>query len=270
MRALPTIAMQSGRRMPVMGLGTWELTDDTANAVAHAISLGYTMIDTSGDYGTQRGVGEGIRRAGVDRGDVFVVTKVEEDEDAFRAARRNVGELEFDYADLILIHRPPEEGVGSALWQGLIKARNEGLAREIGVSNYSVGQIEQLVEKTAVVPAVNQIEWSPFGHSKDMLSFCRENRIVLQAYSPLTRTERLDDKRLARIAAWHRRTPAQVMIRWNLQLGTVPLPKANRAAHQRENIDVFDFELGEEEMIALNELNERYSALGELSYVQEE
>jgi diketogulonate reductase-like aldo/keto reductase len=252
--------------MPALGLGTWELTDDTEGAVKHALGLGYTMIDTSGDYGTQGGVGEGIRKDGVDRDSVYVVTKVEEDEDSYRAARRNVEELGTGYADLILIHRPPDKGVGRELWQGLVKARSDGLARDIGVSNYSVAQIEELVEKTAVVPAVNQVEWSPFGHSKEMLDFCRENRIVLQAYSPLTRTERLDDSTVAKIARKHRKTPAQVLIRWNIQLGTVPLPKANRAEHQSENLDVFDFELAEEELVALNELNERYSALGELPY----
>ena len=259
-----SVVLQSGRRMPALGLGTWQLTKDTADSVARALQFGYSMIDTSGDYGTQPGVGEALRDA--DGEPVFIVTKVEENEDAYAAARRNVEELRLERADLILIHRPPERGVGSELWRGLVKAKNDGLTNEIGVSNYSVEQIELLVEKTAVVPAVNQVEWSPFGHSKEMLAFCRDNGIVLQAYSPLTRGQRLDDPTLGRIARRHRKSPAQVLLRWNLQLGTVPLPKAARIEHQRENLDVFDFELDEEEIVALNGLNERYSALGELPY----
>jgi diketogulonate reductase-like aldo/keto reductase len=224
------------------------------------------MIDTSGDYGTQPGVGEGIRSSGRDRSTVYVVTKVEEDEDAYDAARRNVAELGFDYVDLLLIHRPPPDGIGHELWRALMRARREGLARDIGVSNYDIDQIEELAQSTGESPAVNQIEWSPFGHSDRMRNYCREHAIVLQAYSPLTRTERLDDDTLVAIADRHHKTPAQVLLRWSLQTGAVPLPKANRAEHQRENLDVFDFRLGSEDIDELAALNEHYSALGELAY----
>jgi diketogulonate reductase-like aldo/keto reductase len=263
MQEVPTLPLRSGRRMPAIGLGTWELTDGTVESVRDALRLGYRMIDTSGDYGTQRDIGTALRADGTDRGSVFIVTKIEEDEDAYAAVRRNLAELGVDYADLVLIHRPPPRGVGMRLWQGLVRAANDGLCREIGVSNYDVGQIEELVEKTGVVPAVNQVEWTPFGHSKELLSFSRANRILLQAYSPLTRAERLDDERLGKIARRYRKSPAQILIRWNLELGTVPLPKAGRQDHRRENLDVFDFELDEPEIVELNELNDRWSALGE-------
>jgi 2,5-diketo-D-gluconate reductase A len=263
---MPFVELHTGRRMPALGLGTWELTSATAKAVADALELGYRMIDTSGDYGTQPGVGEGVRGHGADRSTLFVVTKVEEDEDAFEAARKNVAELGLEYADLILIHRPPENGVGRELWKGLMRARDEGLARDIGVSNYDVDQIEELTRSTGELPAVNQIEWSPFGHSERMRMFCRERGIVIQAYSPLTRTERLDDEPLVEIARRHGKSPAQVLIRWSLQSGAVPLPKASRAEHRRENLDVFDFRLGDEDMARLDALNEHYSALGELAY----
>lgn len=266
MARMPTVSLRTGNRMPVLGLGTWELTHETAESTAHALRLGYRMIDTSGDYGTQPGIGDGIRSHGVDRESVYVVTKVEEDEDAFEAARRNVRELGFDYADLILIHRPPEDGVGVDLWRGLARAREQGIARDIGVSNYDIEQIEELTRATGERPVVNQIEWSPFGHSERMRRYCRENGIVIQAYSPLTRTERLDDEKLVEIAQRNRKTPAQVLIRWSLQSGTVPLPKAGRQDHQHENLDVFDFRLGDEDMGGLDALNEHYSALGELAY----
>jgi diketogulonate reductase-like aldo/keto reductase len=196
------------------------------------------------------------------------VTKVEEDEDAFAATRRNLDELGLEYADLMLIHRPPPSGVGRGLWEGLIRAREDGLARDIGVSNYSVEQIEELVDATGERPVVNQIEWSPFGWSREMLDYCRGCGIVVQAYSPLTRTRRLGDERLAELAAEYDGTPAQLLLRWNLQLEVAPLPKANRAEHLKENLGIFEFEIGDDHMAELNTLNEHYSSLGwSLAYV---
>ena len=265
MNTQSTIALRAGARMPVLALGTWELTDDTAGTVAHALDIGYRMIDTACDYGSQRGIGEALRRQGK-RNDVYLVTKVEETDDAYQATKNYLGEIGVDYTDLMLIHRPPDEGVGEALWAGLVRARKEGLARDIGVSNYSIEQMQALARATGEMPVVNQIEWSPFGYSTAMLEFCKRNDIVIQAYSPLTRTERLGDRRLKEIAARYRRTPAQILIRWNLQLGTVPLPKANQQRHLEENIDVFEFEITDEDMSVLGGLNERYSSLGSLAY----
>jgi diketogulonate reductase-like aldo/keto reductase len=266
MKPQSTVTLRSGHKMPVIGLGTWELTKRTAATIARALDLGYPMIDTSGDYGTQPGIGEGIRREEAERDQIYVVTKVEETDDAYEATRKNLRELGLDYADLVLIHRPPDTGVGETLWEGLMRARDEGLTRDIGVSNYAVEQIEDLSEKTDEVPAVNQIEWSPFGHSDRMLDYCRINNIVIQAYSPLTRTTRLDDATLGEVASRYGKTPPQILVRWNLQRGTVPLPKANRVAHLEENLDVFDFEITDEDMARLSALNEHYSSLGELPY----
>jgi 2,5-diketo-D-gluconate reductase A len=161
----------------------------------------------------------------------------------------------------MLIHRPPATGAGVELWRGLIRASDEGLTRDIGVSNYSTRQLEALVEATGAVPTVNQIEWTPFGWSPEMLAYCRGRGIVVQAYSPLTRAARLGDSRLARIAAGYSKTAAQILIRWNLQSGVVPLPKAGQPAHLRENIQVFDFEISDSDMAELNALNEHWSAL---------
>ncbi len=258
-----TIKLSSGRELPVIALGTWQLTADTAGSVQRALELGYRMIDTSGDYGTQPGVGEGIRRSGLARDAIFVVTKVEEDDDAYEATKRNLVELGLDFADLMLIHRPPRHGAGENLWAGLIRARNEGLARDIGVSNYSIEQMKRLYDGSGEVPAVNQIEWTPFGWSPEMLEFCGTEHIVIQAYSPLTRAERLDDEVLREISSQYGKTPAQCLLRWDLQQGVVPIPKANKEEHQAENLDVFDFELAEGDMTRLNELNRLASALGE-------
>jgi 2,5-diketo-D-gluconate reductase A len=261
------IRLHTGRQMPALGLGTWQLTKDTAGTVAAALGLGYRMIDTSGDYGTQPGIAEGLRKSSVDRRDLYLVTKVEEDEDAYEATRKNLAELAQDYADLMLIHRPPSDGAGEELWRGLIRAKKEGLTRDIGVSNYATPQIDALIEATGEVPVVNQIEWSPFGFSSAMQRYAAANGMVIQAYSPLTRSTRLDDETLAEIGAQHGKSPAQVLLRWDLQRGTVPLPKANRRVHLEEDIDVFDFQLGRAEMASLDQLNERYSSLGHLPYV---
>lgn len=261
-----TRMLATGREMPILGLGTWQLTDDTADAVLSALELGYRMLDTSGDYGTQPGIRDAIRRSGIPREEIFIVTKIEEDEDAYESARRNVAELGLDYADLILIHRPPPYGAGEELWEGLIRARDECVTSDIGVSNYSMDFIQTLVAATGEAPVVNQIEWSPFGWSEEMLRYCRDKDIIIQAYSPLTRGERLDEPILKEIAAACGKTPAQILLRWGVELGTVPIPKANRRDHQAENLNIFDFELSADEKAALASLNERYSALGALPY----
>lgn len=268
MDADTTITLRTGRKMPVIGLGTWQLLKNTAGVVCKALQMGYRMIDTSGDYGTQPGVGQGMADSGLDRGSVYLVTKVEEYENSYAAAKNNLRQLGKAYVDLLLIHRPPEGEVGVELWEGLIKSRQDGLTKDIGVSNYTVGQIQDLIDESGEVPAVNQIEMSPFGYSEEMLEFCRDNNITIQAYSPLTRGERLDDDTLVEIAEKHGKTSAQVMIRWCIEMGAVPIPKANDIAHASENLDVFDFELDKDDMESLCSLNEEFSALGrQLAYI---
>ena len=259
-----TVTLHGGREMPVLGLGTWQLRNDTRGTVEEALRLGYRLIDTSGDYGTQRGIGEALRHTEIDRDRIYLVTKVEEDEDAYEATRRNLDQLGQEYADLMLIHRPPRTGAGVELWEGLIRARDEGLARDIGVSNYAAEQIEELVRATGETPAVNQVEWTPFGWSRELLDWSTERGIVIQAYSPLTRARRLGDERLSAVAERYGTTAAQVLLRWNLQLGTVPLPKANRREHLIENLDVFGFELADADLDELNRLNELASSLASL------
>jgi diketogulonate reductase-like aldo/keto reductase len=246
--------------MPILGLGTWQLRN-TAQAVRQALELGYSMIDTSGNYGTQPGIAEGIAASGVDRSELYVVTKVENDEDAYQATLQNLKELRIDYADLVLIHWPPAHSSGEELWHGLLRAQQDGLSKDIGVSNYDERQIEDLIRDSGEVPVVNQVEWSPFAFDGEMLDFCREERIVMQAYSPLTRANRIDDEQLAEIAEKYSKSATQLLIRWNLQLGVVPIIKATSVEHQNENINVFDFEITNEDMQILNSMSEAYSSL---------
>ena len=267
LQPVSTVRLSSGAHMPCLGLGTWQLKHQTSETVLQALEAGYRMIDTSGDYHTQRGIGEALRAFGAPRKSLFLVTKVEENDDAYEAVRRNLAELKLEYVDLVLIHRPPDGGVGEVLWQELRRAKRDRLTREIGVSNYSIEQIEELVYRTGELPVVNQIEWTPFGHSPRMLDFCHDNGIVIQAWSPLTHGRRLNDDKLAAMAARYGRTPAQLLIRWNLQLGVVPLPKANHVQHQRDNLHVLDFEISQADMAKLRAMNEHYSALGRLRYV---
>lgn len=261
------ISLRSGHGMPVLGLGTWQLVNDTAETIVGALEAGYRMIDTAVDYGSQAGIGKALHETGVGRDDIFVVTKIEETDAPLDGVVRDLSEMGLPYADLTLIHRPPPDGAGEQLWDGLIRARDEGLVRDIGVSNYSAAQIDRLVDASGEVPAVNQVEWTPFGHDDALFDHHRRHGIVLMAYSPLTRGERLEDVTLREIARRHGKTPAQVLIRWSLQRGAVPIPKANRPDHCCENLDVFNFDLERDEMERLAGLNVRWSALGGLPYV---
>lgn len=249
--------------MPRLGLGTWELKTDTADIIAQALAMGYQMIDTSGDYGTQPGIGKGLKESGATRDSVYIVTKIEETDDAYEATIKNLDELQLEYVDLVLIHRPPSDGVGENLWRGLIRAKQDSLTRDIGVSNYSEEQIQNLADVTGEIPAVNQIEWSPFGWSEEMYDYCHVNNIVIQAYSPLTRGKRLSDGILQEIADRYAKTPAQIVLRWCIQADVVPLPKANQLQHLEDNLEVFDFVLSVDDMVVLNGMNEQYSALGD-------
>jgi diketogulonate reductase-like aldo/keto reductase len=260
------LTLNTGRKIPIMGLGTWELTSDTADVISYALALGYPMIDTSSDYGSQPGIGEGIKKSGETRESFCIVTKVEETDDAYDRVKSNLSELQLEYADLMLIHRPPENGVGEDLWEDLIKAQKEGLVKDIGVSNYRSDQIDKLIEASGITPVVNQIEWTPFGHSDEMKKYCDGKKILIMVYSPLTRETKIDT-RLKKMADKYSKTCEQMLIRWNIQQGVIPIPKANEKEHLEEDIDVFNFEITEKDIQLLNSFNEDYSALGSLPYI---
>jgi len=262
-----SLVLASGNRMPLLGLGTRDLHVHTVDTVCSALELGFRMLDTAPEYHTQRGIGDAIRACGFERHEIFVITKVEPHEDAYAAIHRNLAQMKLQYVDLALVRGVAGQDIGDMAWHGLRRAKRDGLTRDIGVSSFPIDHVEELVYRTGEMPAVNQLEWSPFGHSPRMLDFCRDNGIIIQAWSPLTRTHRLNDDKVGHMAARYGKTPAQLLIRWNLQLGVVPLPKANHVQHLSENLNVFDFEITPPDMAKLNALNVHYSARDHLGYV---
>lgn len=259
--------LPSGNRMPLLGLGTRDLNFHTADTVCSALELGFRMLDTSPEYHTQRGIGDAMRACGFERHELFVITKVEPHGDTCAAIQKNLAQLRLEYADLALVQGVAPQDAGDQAWQGLRRAKRDGLAHDIGVSGYTIDAVEELVYRTGEMPAVNQLEWSPFGHSPRMLDFCRDNGILILAASPLTHARRLNDDKAGAMAARYGKTTAQLLIRWNLQNGVVPLPKANHVEHLRENLNVFDFEITPLDMARLNGLNEHFSARDNLGYL---
>lgn len=250
------VTFDSGGRMPLVGFGTWQLSDGGAlSATAAALEAGYRHLDTATIYGNEEQVGRALRESGVAREEVFVTTKCPPDlaDRALDTLRQSLDLLGTDHVDLWLIHWTPEDGVGVGMWETFVKAREVGLARDIGVSNYRAGQIDELVSATGVTPVVNQVKWSPLLFKPHVLAEHRERGIALEGYSGL-RGGTLTDPTITAIAERLGRTPAQVIVRWHLQHGVIVIPKSQDPARIRANADVAGFELPEEDMAAMDAL----------------
>ena len=242
--------------MPLVGFGTWQLRGEEATrATAAALELGYRHLDTATVYRNEREVGAGLRESGLAREQVFVTTKVlPRAAPAVDRLHESLDLLDTDHVDLWLIHDAPGDGVGADLWEALISAREDGLARDIGVSNYSLAQIDQLVQETGTTPAVNQIEWSPLLFDRATLKGHRERGIVLEGYSAL-RGGALRHPVVAEIAERLGRTPAQVIIRWHVEHEVVVIPKSRDRGRIAANADVDDFSLSADDVAALDALS---------------
>ncbi len=255
-RQVPTVTLTKGAGMPLLGLGTWQSSGAEAyESVRKALDIGYRHVDTATAYGNEREVGRAVRESGVPRADVFVTTKLPPD-DADRADEvitASLRQLELEYVDLWLIHWPPDKQARPDTWQRLLDARERGLAREVGVSNYSLEQIDELGQATGERPAVNQIEWAPKLFDADVLAGHEQRGVVLEGYSPFRSTD-LDDEVLTSIAGDHGKTAPQVVLRWHLQHGIVAIPKSARAERIAANFDVLDFELTPDQMVAIDGL----------------
>lgn len=260
MAQAPTVTLLDGNALPRLGFGTWPLDDRAARAaVGIALEQGYRLIDSAARYDNERGVGQAIAESELPREEIVVTTKLPGADHgydaalaAFEESRRRLG---VDYVDLYLIHWPlPAIDRYVETWRAFVHLRDEGLVRSIGVSNFTPQQIERIADATGVLPAVNQVELHPAFAQDELRAWHAERGIVVESWRPLGRGE-LDDPAIARIAAAHGRTPAQVVLRWHTQVGAVPIPKSATPQRIAENIAVFDFELSDGELAAIAELD---------------
>jgi diketogulonate reductase-like aldo/keto reductase len=256
--------LSDGGRMPWVGLGVYRLTGRPClRAVAHALAVGYRHIDTAAFYGNEEDVGRALRESGVPREQVFVTTKLWNSDQgyasAIRACDESLAKLGLDYVDLYLIHWP-ETGRRLDSWRALTELRQQGKCRSIGVSNYTIAHLKELMAHSEVLPAVNQVEFSPFLFQRDLLDFCRSQAIQLEAYCPLTRGRKLGDPAVGTVARRHGKTPAQVLLRWALQHQVVVIPKSEQPARIAENAALFDFALDERDMGTLDALDAGFRA----------
>jgi len=251
----PTLTLPGGA-IPVLGLGTWQAQGGVAErAVSAALQLGYRHVDTATMYRNQAEVGRALSTVGIDRDDVFVTTKLPPER--VGRERRTLTEslvaLNLDHLDLWLVHWPPGGGAAPRTWEAFRSARDEGLVRSIGVSNYSIAQIDELIEATGEAPAVNQIPYSPSDHDPRLLAAHRERGVVVEGYSPLKRSD-LRSPALVDAAAAHGVTAAQVVLRWHVQHDVVVIPKSTDRDRIAANLDVFGFELTSQEMARIDAL----------------
>jgi len=231
----------------------------TRDAVKWAVELGYRLFDTASFYHNEKQVGEALRATGIPRSDVFLTTKLWDAhqgyDEALRACERSLKELQTDYVDLYLLHWPVG-GKRAQSWRALERLLEEGTCRAIGVSNFTVRHLRELGETAQTLPAVNQVELSPFLYQKELLAYCHEHAIQVESYSPLARGRRLTERELLRVSAKHGKTPAQVLIRWALEHDLIVIPKSVSRKRIGENRDVFGFRLDADDVAALDALDE--------------
>jgi diketogulonate reductase-like aldo/keto reductase len=256
-----TRKLNSGAEIPVLGLGVYQTPPGkiTQEAVKFALKIGYRHVDTASLYGNEEDVGKGVRDSGVPREQVYVTTKLWNSDhgydSALRACDRSLKRLGLGYVDLYLIHWPVPE-LRNETWKALVELQRRGSCRAIGVSNYTVRHLQELVDSSEVIPDVNQVEFNPFLYQKELLRFCNGKGIQLEAYSPLTRGHKLRHPVVLSVAERYSKSAAQVMIRWGLQHGLVVIPKSARPERIKENSEVFDFEISAADMASLDSLGE--------------
>lgn len=264
----PTIALRDGHAIPQLGLGVWRTPEDAAASVVRtAIEAGYRHVDTAAIYGNEEGVGEGIRASGIARGDIYLTTKLWNDQQGYdstlRAFDESLKRLGTDYVDLYLIHWPaPQRGLYVDTWKAFLRLKEEGRARSVGVSNFYPEHIEMIEAETGEAPVINQIELHPDFQQKTARAFHDRLRIATESWSPLGQGKLLDNPTVAAIARKHGRTPAQTIIRWHIDNGLVVIPKSVTPARIVENFKVFDFTLDAEDLASLDKLDNPGARIG--------
>ncbi len=268
MSSIPIVPLNDGRSIPAVGLGVWQTPDVSAGeAVRTALDAGYRHVDTAAIYGNEGGVGAGIRAAALPRETVFVTTKVWNSDQGFdatlRAAEASLERLKLDHVDLYLIHWPaPRKGLYVETWKALIRLREEGRALSIGVSNFGVDHLDRIIGETGVTPVLNQIELHPRFQQRALREAHAARGIATESWSPLGQGQLLSDPDIAKIAAKHGRTPAQVIVRWHLENGLIVIPKSVTPSRIRENFDVAGFRLDPADMAAIAGLDSSDGRIG--------
>jgi len=254
--------LNTGAEMPLLGLGVYDMhKEEAVEAVIHALKTGYRLIDTASMYGNEEQVGVAVRSCDVPREEIFITTKVNNTHQGYdstlKAFDESMKKLDVGYIDLYLLHWPIKSKRKDT-WKAMEKLYEEKKVRAIGVANYLIPFMNELETYANIVPAVNQVEFSPWNYMEDLLYYCQDQNIILQSYTPLVRGKKFDNTILQAIATKHDKTPAQVILRWNLQLGVSTIPKSSNPARIEENFDVFDFYLDEDDMSALKSLHENF------------
>ena len=257
----PTVTLSHGASIPVLGLGTWPLTGaEGAAAVRSALELGYRLIDTAENYRNEDAVGRGLRDSGVPREEVFLTTKFNREwhsvDGARKAAEASLRRLGVDYLDLLLIHWPnPDQGTYVKAFEGLLKLLDAGVVRAVGTSNFKPSHLADVIDATGTAPDVNQINLNPYATRARSVAYDDEHGIVTEAWSPIKPSSMLGDPVIVGIADAHGKTPAQTVLRWHVQHGYIAIPKSASPDRQRENLEIFDFELGADEVAAIDALD---------------
>ena len=254
--------LHNGKQMPLLGLGVYDMYGSEAEtAIVTALETGYRLIDTATMYGNETEVGNAIRKSGIDRGEIFVTTKVNNSDQGFdntlAAFDASLKKLDIGYIDLYLIHWPLRSSRQDT-WKALEELYYSGKAKAIGVANYALPFLEELENYATLVPILNQVEFSPFLYQRDLWNYCRQRHIQLQAYTPLTKGKKLNHDLIVRLANKYGKSSAQIILRWDVQKGISAIPKSANPKRIKENFDIFDFEISEEDMRAMDGLDEDF------------
>ena len=261
MTDIPRLPLSDGHSIPQLGTGVWQIPNTRTGAVvASAIEKGYRLLDGAFIYENEAGLGEGVRRAGLPRGELFITSKIWNADQGRAQARtavaRSLETMRLDYLDLVLIHWPcPNKGLYVETWEALIEMQNEGLMRSIGVSNFNPDHLDRIIDATGVKPVLNQIEVNPKMANADLRAANAARGIVTQAWTPLGEAKSFDVPQITHICARTAKSPAQVVLRWHMQIGNSTVPRAAQPEHQAENLDIFDFALTDDEMAAIATLD---------------
>jgi 2,5-diketo-D-gluconate reductase A len=263
MISVPDLMLNDGNTIPQFGLGVWQVPNNrAAAAIQTAFDAGYRSVDTAALYRNESGVGDAIAATDIPREDLFITTKLWNSDEGYDGAMRGFDEsirkLKLEYVDLYLIHWPPRSGTRYVdAWKAFEKLRADGRVRSIGVSNFHISHLRRISDETETVPAVNQIELHPNQTQTQLREFHAEHGIITEAYSPLAQGKLVRDKTIGGLAQKYGRTPAQIILRWHIQLGNRVIPKSITPTRIKENIDIFDFELADDDMHAIDDLNGR-------------